>query len=124
MDIRVGLLVGVLLLIAALTGCGSAIADDARSETRLCGAPVRMSDGEIRRRADVLTAFKRTHACPRTGLTVGPCRGWYMDHVIPLACGGCDAVWNMQWLPEDQWRAKSKWERVVYGGRGMSPGCP
>jgi len=37
-----------------------------------------------------------------------------MDHVIPLACGGGDAIQNLQWLPTAAWREKSKWERKIY----------
>jgi Dioxygenase len=34
------------------------------------------------------------HPCPATGLTRGPCPGCVKDHVVPLACGGPDAVSN------------------------------
>jgi 5-methylcytosine-specific restriction endonuclease McrA len=49
----------------------------------------------------------------------GACPGWEVDHVIPLACGGCDAVANMQWLPSGAKStssplAKDRWERRVY----------
>lgn len=96
-------------------------------ETRQCGEPPRTAAGDIKRRGDVLRAFEAAHPCPVTGqpgVKPGTCPGWYRDHVIPLACGGCDAVSNLQWLPLDQWRNKSLWERRVYGGKGLSPGCP
>lgn len=93
-------------------------------ETRYCGEPLRNARGEIVRRADVLRAFKKVHACPLYAIAAakgveathkpGTCPGWYMDHSIPLSCGGCDAVANLQWLPEAMWRAKSRFERVVY----------
>ncbi len=70
------------------------------------------------RHSDVLSAFKRAHPCPATGASAGPCAGWVLDHVIPLACGGADAVFNLQWLPTAMWREKSKWERRIY----LSPG--
>lgn len=70
-------------------------------ETRYCGAPKRSAAGAIVRRSDVLTAFQRVHPCPATGLTTGACPGWSKNHVVPLACGGCDAVSNLQWLPND-----------------------
>ena len=76
-------------------------AADALAETRYCGAPARAADGSIRRRSDVLAAFQRAHPCPSTGLTTGACPGWSKNHVVPLACGGCDAVANLQWLPND-----------------------
>jgi len=57
--------------------------------------------------------FVRTHPCPGTGsnkLQYG-CRGWIIDHVIPLACGGADAAFNMQWQTMKDAKAKDKWER-------------
>ena len=91
-------------------------------DSRFCGSPKRLANGEIMRRADVLRAFEKAYPCPAPVGT--KCPGWYRDHVIPLACGGCDSLDNIQWMPEDQWRAKSLWERKVYGGRGVSLGCP
>lgn len=109
----------VLMLVLSVTtlwhrGAEAGLMD----ETRFCGQPIRNDHGDIIRRADVLREFERQNPRPRDG------RRWYKDHVIPLACGGCDAVSNLQWLHEDAWRDKSLWERKVYGGRGISPGCP
>lgn len=70
-------------------------------ETRYCGPPKRNAAGAIVRRADVLATFQRAHPCPSTGLLVGACPGWQRNHVVPLACGGCDAVSNLAWLPTD-----------------------
>lgn len=110
------------LLVAAfvVAGCVGA----ARADERCCTVPERYADGTIKRSASVLREFQRIHRCPSTGLPEGSCPGWYRDHVIPLSCGGADIVENLQWLPEDLWRAKSKFERRVYGGRGISEGCP
>ena len=103
-------------------------------ETRYCGAPARDAQGQIIRRADVLRAFERAHPCPapvgekvsllapRARPVTSNCPGWYRDHVIPLACGGCDAVSNLQWLPEAQWKAKSRFERKIYAPGGGA--CP
>lgn len=107
-----------VLVLAFALGLPLPAMSGALDETRLCGPPARLGNGEIRRRADVLAAFERLHPKPNDG------RRWYRDHAIPLACGGCDSVANLQWLPEPAWRDKSKWERRAYGGRGMSPGCP
>jgi len=93
-------------------------------ETRCCTVPQRNVQGEIIRRADVLAAFKKAWPCPSTHKTSGPCPGWIMDHVVSLACGGADSVANLQWLPVALWKAKSLWERKVYGGHHISPGCP
>jgi hypothetical protein len=45
----------------------------------------------------VTREFQREHPCPSTGLTTGACPGYRKDHIKALACGGLDAVWNMQW---------------------------
>jgi hypothetical protein len=103
-----------LALALAMLFATSAIGAD----PRFCGPPARDAGGTIIRSQTVLRAFQREHPKPQDG------RKWIMDHVVPLACGGCDAVQNLQWLPEEQWRAKSLWERKVYGGHGISPGCP
>lgn len=103
-----------LFLIVLLLAAGLAFADDAR----FCGVPERDADGTIKRSSTVLRDFEREWTKPQDG------RRWYRDHVIPLACGGCDSVANLQWLHEQAWRDKSKWERKIYGGRGMSEGCP
>lgn len=90
-------------------------------ESRYCYADKvkRDSDGSISRRADVLRAFRSIHPCPSTGRRSGACPGWNIDHVIPLANFGCDAVSNLQWLPVEtkrcgKWYCKDRWERTVY----------
>jgi Iron dependent repressor, N-terminal DNA binding domain len=40
--------------------------------------------------------FQLTHPCPSTGLTTGRCPGYVKDYIVPPACGGPDAVSNMQ----------------------------
>jgi hypothetical protein len=70
-------------------------------EIRYCGPPARLADGSIRRRADVIAAFRKFHPCPGTLKFTGACANWSINHEIPLACGGCDAVFNMRWLPND-----------------------
>jgi hypothetical protein len=37
--------------------------------------------------------------------------GYIVDHVVPLACGGADALANMQWQTIAAAKAKDKWER-------------
>jgi hypothetical protein len=54
----------------------------------------------------VAREFERTHPCPSTGLTSGPCPGYWRGDIIPLACGGRDAVSNMQWQTIADARAK------------------
>jgi hypothetical protein len=94
------------------------------TEVRVCfhdlASIPRNADGSIRRSNTARNAFIKAHPCPVTHLSAFPCDGWQIDHVIPLACGGCDAVWNMQWLPESIKKdrghpdAKDRWELEVY----------
>ena len=62
------------------------------------------------RSAAVKREFQLTHPCPATGLTSRRCPGYVNDHIVPLACGGPDAVSNMQWQSIREARAKDKWE--------------
>jgi len=55
-------------------------------------------------------AFVKEQACPSTGRNRLPCPGWVIDHVIALACGGPDAVENLQWQTIEDAKAKDKWE--------------
>lgn len=106
----------LVLLVLFLT---TLVAEAQLVETRYCGAPRRSATGDIIRRADVIAAFQKQHPCPSTGLTKGSCPGWEKDHVVPLACGGCDSVSNLQWFPTKLKAsagtiAKDRWERKVY----------
>jgi hypothetical protein len=101
-------------LIALLFFCAVVQASDAR----YCrDAPLRDERGRILRDHAVLREFQRIHPCPATGRVTGACPGWAIDHVIPLAVGGCDSVVNLQWLP---WRlkgsrcGKDRFERQIY----------
>lgn len=111
--------VALFLLLLAVAVATHAAGPDPLVEIRYCGEPVRNADGSIRRRADVIRAFRKLYACPSTQLFTGACPGWAVDHVIPLASGGCDAVWNAQWLPLAIKSCagsvcKDRWERDVY----------
>lgn len=84
--------------IAALIIAGPAVAKEHRSQA-------------------VLHAFQATHPCPSTGRTRGACAGWVKDHIVPLACGGRDAVGNLQWQTVANAKAKDRWELKRYCGR-------
>lgn len=92
---------------------------DPTKEYRQCGAPPRDKDGRIKRSSAVINAYRRIHPCPVTGLTTGACPGWQINHVIPLASGGCDSVSNMVWMPNQiktctaDW-CIDRWERKYY----------
>ena len=38
------------------------------------------------------------------------CRGFTVDHIVPLACCGIDAPQNMQWQTKAAAKAKDRWE--------------
>jgi hypothetical protein len=48
--------------------------------------------------------------CPSTGETTGTCRGYVVDHIIPLKRGGLDAPSNMQWQTVAEGKAKDRVE--------------
>ncbi len=70
---------------------------DPKKEYRYCDVPKRDASGAIYRSSAVTTAFRNLYACPSTGLHSGACPGWQINHDKSLACGGCDAVYNMSW---------------------------
>lgn len=107
------------LIVQGLGYVKAAYGQDMYKETRYCGEPKRGSQGEILRDRKAIIKFREVHPCPSTGRRTGACNGWAIDHVIPLACGGCDAVSNMQWLPDSMKNysgtlPKDRWERKVY----------
>jgi hypothetical protein len=102
-------LLALLLLLPAL----------ALADARVCGFVVRDADNRIARSSTVLAEFQKIHPCPSTGRTTGPCKGWAIDHVLPLSCGGCDMIENLQWLKNSikscaGRECKDRWERKVY----------
>ncbi len=68
------------------------------------------SDAKIHRSHAARQAFVRSHPCPSTGKPRLPCRGYIIDHVIPLCAGGADAPTNMQWQTKADAAAKDKIE--------------
>jgi hypothetical protein len=67
------------------------------------------------RSREVTLEFQWQHPCPSTGRATGACPGYVRDHIVPLACGGPDAVQNMQWQTVSEARAKDRWERSACG---------
>lgn len=68
-------------------------------------------DARIERSHGAKVEFKQQQPCPASGARKGPCKGWVIDHIKPLACGGADAPANMQWQTVAEAKAKDKWER-------------
>lgn len=89
-----------LVLVAVLFLCstGQAMVDDVRYCYDITSVP-RDADGNTLRSQAVVKKFKAVHPCPKTKLSTGPCPEWQVNHVIPLAVGGCDTIFNLQWLP-------------------------
>jgi len=73
------------------------------------------SHNKIKRSQASKDTFKFEHPCPSTGKSSGACPGYVIDHVDPLACGGADAPFNMQWQTIAEGKAKDKWERKACG---------
>jgi hypothetical protein len=71
-------------------------------------------DGRIHRSETAKNRFKHEHPCPTNGHKSGPCPGYVIDHVKPLACGGADDPSNMQWQTIEEGKAKDKWELKYY----------
>ena len=67
------------------------------------------------RSREVTREFQREHPRPSTGKTSGACPGYRKDHVVPLACGGPNAVSNLRWQTIRDARAKDAWERNACG---------
>lgn len=67
---------------------------------------------EFKRSKAALRAFVKQQACPATGEHRLPCRGWQIDHIIPLKCLGLDEPENMQWLTVEDHKAKTKREAM------------
>lgn len=85
-----------LLLIAISTDCSFAHAEHYAGHERSQAAK---------------NNFKLQHPCPSNGGNHGPCPGYIVDHIKPLACSGDDAPSNMQWQSVEEGKAKDKWER-------------
>ena len=89
------------------------------NDARYCGEPARTADGRIKRSRAVLRDFAKVFPCPETLEPLPSCPGWAIDHVIPLASGGCDSAVNLQWLPDSikscsDADCKDRWERLYH----------
>lgn len=55
--------------------------------------------------------FAKRVACPSTGKHTVSCKGYVIDHIEALDCGGKDHWSNMQWQTIAEAKEKDKWER-------------
>jgi len=87
----------------------------------------RDSHGRIKRNRYLIKKFKELYPCTDRMLKIAPCNKWHVDHVIPLAVGGKDAMVNLQYLPTKlkacKGYCKDRWERKVYGKTPPVPDC-
>ena len=70
-----------------------------------------LCDARIHRDHKAVAEFRRTTPCPATGKPEKKCKGFVVDHVVALACGGADRPANMQYQSIADAKAKDKWER-------------
>jgi hypothetical protein len=118
-DRRAVFLALLLLPAVALAELPAPGAPGAPDDIRYCGEPARYADGTIKRSKAVLREFVATFPCPSSLMSTTACTGWAIDHVIPLASGGCDAKHNLQWLPDTikscaGTQCKDRWERKYH----------
>jgi hypothetical protein len=111
----------ILALLASLLFAQPALADVGRTEEIRCCVPVeRDRYNQIKRSESVKRAFRKRWPCPVAPEDLNaPCHGWSIDHIIPLVCGGKDALSNMQWLPNEIKSAagvfaKDRFEQKIY----------
>jgi 5-methylcytosine-specific restriction endonuclease McrA len=83
---------------------------ESRTSSKKCTTCVRDSRGRIVRSRTARSCFMQSHPCPSTGKTYGACKGYVIDHVVPLKRGGADAPSNMQWQTTAEAKAKDKIE--------------
>ena len=71
-----------------------------------CTTCERDGHGHIKRSLVAKHQFKNQHPCPSTGESTGRCKGYIIDHVVPLKRGGADAPSNMQWQTIEESKSK------------------
>lgn len=91
--------------LATFLASSGAIVDAKPRKPQSQSEKVQRAEHYIKRSAAVRRAFMR-----QTGYPTGR-PGYVIDHIIPLACGGPDAVSNLQWQSIADARAKDRWER-------------
>ena len=56
--------------------------------------------------------FRLDNPCPSTGSVRGECKGYVIDRIIPVVCGGAEDPSNMQWQTIAEAREKDRWEKI------------
>jgi hypothetical protein len=88
----------------------TALASGSRAGRIKCLSCARDSHGRIKRSPEAKREFRKSHPCPSTGKTSGPCPGYVIDHIKALKRGGADRPYNMQWQTTEAARAKDRVE--------------
>jgi hypothetical protein len=116
-------LIGICIVSALMLWAGGVCAVECTpyADCRYQGAPVRDATGEIKRDYKVISAYKKLHPCPSTGLHTGACPGWSLNHNCPLACGCVDAVWNLSWMRVDVKKIVDSYERKITASTPPQP---
>ena|SRR2546427_709851 len=65
----------------------------------------RNSNGKIKRSVAARNEFMKQSGYPRGR------KGYVVDHIVPLECGGADAPSNMQWQTAQEAKIKDRTER-------------
>lgn len=78
----------------------------------------RGSHGHIKRSEEAKHEFWRLSGYPHGR------KGYVVDHIIPLACGGADEPSNMQWQTIAKAKSKDKWERKGCGKQSNTSNKP
>jgi hypothetical protein len=60
------------------------------------------------RDAKAMRSFQKSHPCPSTGRTTGPCEGYVINHIQPFETGGAASPSNMRWQGVAAAKAKDK----------------
>ena len=87
----------VIVISLLLAPCPFVYAD-IKDDPRYCGEPKRDARGDIVRNRKELSKFKAMYPCESFADKFGTtCGEWQVNHSLPLVCGGCDTVANMEW---------------------------
>ena len=73
------------------------------------------AEARTKRSQSAKVEFKQQHPCPANDSAKRLCKGYVIDHIVPIACHGADAPRNMQWQTAADANAKDKWERKGCG---------
>jgi len=75
-------------------------------------APCPASSAEASRPSNAEILFRLSNPCPATGLPQGACKGYVVDRVIPIVCGGLEGAENMRWQTLAEAKEKHRWEKI------------